>query len=84
MAGKAGEWVVTELRFWVNGMTCAHCERAVTAELVSLDGVRDVRVDAATGSVVIQHDAPLIRAAVQAAVEDAGYELRSWPADSDE
>ncbi|WP_375383949.1 heavy-metal-associated domain-containing protein [uncultured Microbacterium sp.] len=72
---------MAELEFWVDGMTCAHCERAVTAELAAVDGVADVRVDVASGRVQVTHDAPLSRTAVERAIDDAGYELRSWSAD---
>lgn len=61
----------------VNGMTCAHCENAVRTEILTLDGVTDVTVDATTGGVSIQHESPLAEDAVAAAVEEAGYELHS-------
>jgi copper chaperone len=59
----------------VTGMTCEHCVNAVTTELTELDGVRDVRVDLATGAVTVISDAPLAEDAVRAAVDEAGYEL---------
>lgn len=61
--------------YTVTGMTCGHCVNAVTREVSSLAGVRDVAVDLATGSVSVASDAPLPEAQVRAAVEDAGYEL---------
>ncbi|MGP5007411.1 heavy-metal-associated domain-containing protein [Brachybacterium tyrofermentans] len=64
--------------FWVNGMTCEHCERAATAELSALSGVVDVQVDAASGRVLLAHEVPLDLNAVESAVEDAGYTVRSW------
>lgn len=72
---------MAELEFWVDGMSCAHCARAVTAELSALDGVDDVRVDVVSGRVQVTHDAPLLQAVVAQAIHDAGYELRFWPAD---
>lgn len=71
---------MAEFEFWVNGMTCEHCERAVTSELSGLPGVSDVQVDAGSGRVQLTHDTPLERGAVESAVEDAGYSVRSWPA----
>ncbi len=59
----------------VTGMTCAHCVRAVTEEVAALDGVLDVAVDLASGRVEVTSEAPLDRAAVAAAVDEAGYEL---------
>ena len=62
-------------RFQVTGMTCDHCAMAVTRELTSLPGVRDVRVSLTTGDVSVSHDAPLDREQVAAAVDEAGYQL---------
>lgn len=70
-----------ELELRVNGMTCAHCEHAVNAELSALPGVENVRADAASGQVRITHDAALDRTAVERAIESAGYGMRSWPTD---
>lgn len=70
---------MAEFEFWVNGMTCEHCERAVTAELSALPGIVDVQVDAASGRVQMTHETPLERAAVESAVQDAGYTVRAWP-----
>jgi copper chaperone len=61
--------------YTVTGMTCEHCVNAVTTELTELDGVRDVRVDLATGAVTVTSDAPLAEDAVRTAVDEAGYEL---------
>ncbi|MGO2664557.1 heavy-metal-associated domain-containing protein [Mycetocola reblochoni] len=71
---------MAEFEFQVNGMTCEHCERAVTAELSALPGIVDVQVDADSGRVEVTHETPLERAAVESAVEDAGYTVRTWPA----
>ena len=59
----------------VTGMTCGHCEQAVTTELSRLPGVRQVRVDLATGDVTVTSDAPLPIDEVRTAVDEAGYEL---------
>lgn len=67
----------------VNGMTCSHCEHAVRTEILAIDGVTDVIVDAASGAVAIDHDEPLAPEAISAAVTEAGYELRSWSAARD-
>ena len=61
--------------YTVTGMTCEHCVNAVTTELTELDGVREVRVDLASGAVTVTSDAPLAEDAVRAAVDEAGYEL---------
>jgi len=62
-------------KFTVTGMTCSHCERAVTAELSKLDGVTRVAVDAAAGTVITESVETLPLDAVAAAVDEAGYEL---------
>ncbi|MGO2361588.1 MAG: heavy-metal-associated domain-containing protein [Brachybacterium tyrofermentans] len=43
-----------------------------------LSGVVDVQVDAASGRVLLAHEVPLDLNAVESAVEDAGYTVRSW------
>jgi copper chaperone CopZ len=59
----------------VKGMTCGHCEGAVSQELSALDGVTSVRAAASTGKVTVVSRAPLDEEAVRAAVDEAGYEL---------
>jgi len=65
----------TQHVYEVSGMTCGHCVGAVTQEIEALDGVTDVRVELATGAVTVTSEQPLDRAAVAAAVDEAGYEL---------
>jgi copper chaperone len=59
----------------VSGMTCGHCVQAVTNELNELDGVTGVDVDLGSGEVTVTSDQPLPRDRVEAAVDEAGYEL---------
>lgn len=59
----------------VTGMTCGHCEGAVTTELSALPGVKSVKAVAATGEVTVTSAAPLADEDVRAAVDEAGYEL---------
>jgi copper chaperone CopZ len=70
---------MTTTTYQVTGMTCAHCAHAVTGELKSLDGVRDVRVDLNPGgesAVTVSSAAPLASEAVAAALDEAGdYQL---------
>jgi copper chaperone CopZ len=61
--------------FCVLGMSCHHCEMAVTSELSKLDGVSRVVVDVAAGTVITESEHPLDRHAVAAAIDDAGYQL---------
>ncbi|MFD0315124.1 heavy-metal-associated domain-containing protein [Streptomyces flavalbus] len=59
----------------VSGMSCGHCEGAVSGELSQLPGVSSVRAVAASGEVTVVSAAPLDEDAVRAAVDEAGYEL---------
>ena len=61
--------------FTVTGMTCAHCQRAVTEEIGSVAGVDSVSVDLATGTVTVTASRPVDRADISAAVDEAGYAL---------
>lgn len=58
----------------VSGMTCGHCEMAVSGEVSRIAGVQQVDVSAATGRLVVTSDAPVDDTAVVEAVEEAGYE----------
>jgi copper chaperone CopZ len=61
--------------FTVTGMTCAHCQRAVTEEIAGVHGVESVTVDLATGTVTVTATQPVNRADIAAAVDEAGYAL---------
>jgi copper chaperone len=61
----------------VEGMTCAHCAASVKEEVSEVPGVTGVDVDVDTGAVVISSDAKLDAAAVDAAIEEAGYRIAS-------
>jgi copper chaperone len=65
----------TTTTYAVTGMTCQHCVSAVTEELTRLPGVHDVRVDLATGEVIVESDGPLPPDAVHTAIDEAGYQL---------
>ncbi|NUK38428.1 heavy-metal-associated domain-containing protein [Streptomyces lunaelactis] len=59
----------------VSGMTCGHCEGAVSSEISGLPGVTSVKAVASTGQVAVISDAPLEETAVREAVDEAGFEL---------
>jgi copper chaperone CopZ len=59
----------------VSGMTCGHCEGAVSQEISALAGVSAVKAVAKRGEVTVTSAAPLEEEAVRAAVDEAGYEL---------
>jgi copper chaperone CopZ len=62
--------------FTVDGMTCDHCRNAVTTEISAVTGVDSVDVDLASGTVSVTANAPVDRADIAAAVDEAGYTLR--------
>jgi copper chaperone len=66
---------MAQTTYRVQGMTCGHCASAVTEEITRIDGVRQVDVDVAGGSVVVTSEQPVDRDAVAAAVTEAGYQL---------
>jgi copper chaperone CopZ len=59
----------------VTGMSCGHCEGAISAEISEIPGVTSVKAVAASGEVTVVSTAPLDEQAVRAAVDEAGYEL---------
>jgi copper chaperone len=58
-------------RFDVQGMTCAHCARAVTQAVRRLDPAATVDVDLAGGRVTV--DAGASRERIAAAIREEGY-----------
>ena len=66
---------MTTQNYPVTGMTCGHCEHAVTSELKALDGVTDVAVALVAGGtsrVTVTSEAPLDESQVAAALDEAG------------
>ena len=59
--------------FDVQGMTCDHCERAVTQAVKSVDPQSTVKIDRASGRVDVQSAAP--REALAAAIAEEGYKV---------
>ncbi len=57
----------------VSGMTCSHCELAVTREVSRVAGVSSVDVDLATKLVRV-HGAGVDDAAIREAIDEAGYD----------
>lgn len=57
--------------FNVQGMTCGHCERAVTQAVKTVDSQAEVRIDRASGQVDVVSDKP--REAIRAAIIEEGY-----------
>jgi len=69
-----------ETTYLVRGMTCEHCVRAVSLELLSVSGVVSVDVSLVSGGdsgVTVVSGEPLNSDEVRAAVDEAGYEVVS-------
>ena len=65
----------TTTTYNVQGMTCEHCVRAVTAELTGLPGIISVEVDLPSATATVTSESDLDGELVRAAVEEAGYEI---------
>lgn len=59
--------------FNVQGMTCAHCERAVTNAIQALDAQARVRIDRQSGVVEVEGD--LSESAIREVIEQEGYQV---------
>ena len=59
--------------FTVEGMTCGHCEKAVTKALLSLDAQAKVVIDRTHNTV--QVDSEKSRDALAQAIADEGYRV---------
>ena len=57
--------------FTVQGMTCGHCERAVTQAVLQIDPQAQVKIDRAANRVEVQSTQP--REAVAKAIAEEGY-----------
>ena len=58
-------------QFTVTGMTCGHCEKAVTAAVRQLDPGAEVRIDRPSGKVVVVSEQA--REAIAKAIAEEGY-----------
>ncbi len=58
----------------VEGMSCAHCEKAVKSALGELPEVKNVQVNLATKKVVVEGEG-LVDDKLREAIDEAGYEV---------
>ena len=72
MTTNASTSATTDQIFNVQGMTCGHCERAVTQAVQSADPGATVRIDRSTGRVEVGNTSTP-RAALAAAIAEEGY-----------
>ncbi len=57
--------------FTVTGMTCGHCEKAVTRALKQVDANAEVSIDRSANQVVVDSDQT--RDKLSAAIKEEGY-----------
>ena len=57
--------------FTVTGMTCGHCEKAVTRAIKQLDPSAEVAIDRSANQVQVQSDKP--RESLSHAIAEEGY-----------
>jgi copper chaperone len=57
--------------FDVKGMTCSHCERAVTQAVKTVDPAAQVKIDLPAGKVEVQTTQP--REVIAHAIAEEGY-----------
>ena len=60
--------------FTVEGMTCGHCEKAVTRALVAADPQAKVIIDRSHNSVSVDSEKP--RETLRQAIADEGYKVQ--------
>jgi copper chaperone len=61
--------------FKVDGMSCGHCQKAVTEAVSALAGVESVTVSLEAGTAdVTYNDAAVSAQAIVAAIEEQGYD----------
>jgi len=63
-----------QLVFSVPGISCGHCEEAITREVSAVDGVAAVDVDLDSKLVTVRGEA-LDRDDIVAAIDEAGYDV---------
>ena len=59
--------------FQVSGMTCGHCERAVTNALHEVDATAQIQIDRSQNQVVVQSQST--REALRHAIAEEGYQV---------
>ena len=57
--------------FTVTGMTCGHCEKAVTRAVKQVDPQAEVQIDRSSGKVDVQSEKP--RETLAKAIVEEGY-----------
>lgn len=68
-----------DITFTVQGMTCAHCEKAVKNAVNDVDGVSNVKVDLNDKLVSVSFNEDKVTVEqIKEAIEDQGYDVESF------
>jgi len=59
----------------IDGMSCAHCVKAVVKALEAVEGIADVRVNLERGEAEFRETAPVHMDRVTEVIRKAGYEV---------
>lgn len=65
---------MSTLSYSVPGVSCAHCQQAISNEVSAVPGVQAVEVDLDAKTVTVSGE-PLDAQAILAAIDEAGYEV---------
>lgn len=65
-----------ETKLNVEGMACNHCANSVRAELMEIEGVKEVIVSLEEKTVTVKHTEDVTYNQLQSGIEDLGYEVR--------
>ena len=65
---------MSTVSYSVPGVSCAHCQSAITSEVLTVAGVESVEVDLDAKTVTVSGE-PLDRQSIIAAIDEAGYEV---------
>ncbi len=60
----------------VDGMSCEHCVNAITKSLLSLDGIKEVKVNLINKTVFVKYDNTMISLdSIKNDIEEQGYDI---------
>ncbi len=67
---------MTDVTLNVDGMSCDHCVNAITKSLLSLDGIKDVKVNLNNKTVFVKYDNTKISLdVIKNDIEEQGYDI---------
>ena len=64
---------MNQTTFWIDGMTCQHCEQSVQKALSSVQGVQQAEVNFLEKRAILRHSDTFDPVQAVQAVEQAGY-----------